>query len=258
MKQFVVLAGLTATLWGIAMGRVDAAEPTAKADQKAAARAYGEWRIRVRPDKGREYAQLIETKGLPLFREAGGRMVGWWTTLVGDLYEHFTIWEYDDMTDFERAGAFLGKDKRFAEFVALRDPLLTGEESRFVALTDFAIAPALPEPAKVVVHEIHRVPLARQGAYLKFMQTDGLSLLKRNGFRPVGPWVVGVGRWSEITYLFCFESLHQREDLIAAFSKTPEARKYIEVVSGLVEEVTTRILLPAPFANRLAAIGKTQ
>ena len=64
---------------------------------------YGEWRIQIRPDKLAEYSQLIETKGLPLFRAAGGRMVGWWTTLVGDLYEQITIWEYDNMAAFEQA-----------------------------------------------------------------------------------------------------------------------------------------------------------
>ena len=37
-------------------------------------KVYGEWRIRIRPDKGAEYTQLIARKGLPLFREAGGRM----------------------------------------------------------------------------------------------------------------------------------------------------------------------------------------
>ena len=50
-------------------------------------KVYGEWLIRVKPDKGVEYNQLIEQQGLPLFREAGGRMVGWWNTLVGDLYD---------------------------------------------------------------------------------------------------------------------------------------------------------------------------
>ena len=43
---------------------------------EGARRVYGEWRIRVRPDKGPEYDRLIEQSGLPLFREAGGRMVG--------------------------------------------------------------------------------------------------------------------------------------------------------------------------------------
>jgi hypothetical protein len=260
VKRFVALVGLIIASCAALVTAICAAEP-ARAEQGTtvgAARAYGEWRIHVRPDKGSEYARLIESKGLPLFREAGGRMVGWWTTLVGDLYEHVTIWEYDDMTAFERAGAFLGKDKRFAEFVALRDPLLAGEESRFLELTDFALAPTLPEPAKVVVHEIHRVALAQKVAYLKFMQNDGLDLLKRNGFRAVGPWIVGVGNWREVTYLFCFESLKQREELLAAFAKTQEAQRYNDVVSGLVEEVTTRVLLPAPFTHAAPTGGKAR
>ena len=99
-----------------------AAEPVttkgAPAGGSTARVVYGEWRIHVRPDRVNEYAQLIGDKGLPLFREAGGRMVGWWTTLVGDLYRRITIWEYDDMAAFERAVQKLGKDKRFAEFVA--------------------------------------------------------------------------------------------------------------------------------------------
>ncbi len=74
---------------------------------------YGEWRIRVRPDQGPAYNRLIEDSGLPLFREAGGRMVGWWKTMIGDLYEHVTIWEYDDMAAFERAGRFLSRNAVF-------------------------------------------------------------------------------------------------------------------------------------------------
>ena len=61
-------------------------------------------------------------------------MLGWWKTLVGDLYEHVTIWEYDDMAAFERAGQFLSRNPAFARFVVSRDPLLAGEESRFLRL----------------------------------------------------------------------------------------------------------------------------
>src|SRR5271156_5295599 len=75
-------------------------------------KVYGEWRIVVNPDKSPEYDKLIETEGLPLFRQAGGRMVGWWKTLIGNLYEQVTIWEYDDMAVFEKAVGFLGGDKR--------------------------------------------------------------------------------------------------------------------------------------------------
>ncbi len=61
------------------------------------------------------------------------------------------------------------------------------------------------------------MPLAHRAEYLAFMTGKGLGLLKDHGFRPAGPWVVEVGRWSEVTYLFRFESLAERERLIARF-----------------------------------------
>ena len=215
--------------------------------ESSSSKVYGEWRIRIRPDKGAEYNQLIEQKGLPLFRAAGGRMVGWWTTLMGDLYEHVTIWEYDDMAAFEKAIQFLGKEERFAQFVAQRDPLLTGEESRFLKLTAGAEKPLLPDTAKFVIHEIHRVPLKQQAEYVRFMEQQGLPLLKKHGFRPVGPWVVAVGRWTEVTYLFRFESLAEREQLIAQFTAHQDAQTYVTATNKFVDEITTRLLLPAPF-----------
>jgi type 1 glutamine amidotransferase len=209
-------------------------------------KAYGEWRIRVRPDKGAEYRQLIESKGLPLFRKAGGRMVGWWNTQIGNLYEHVTIWEYDDMAAFGRAGQILGADPAFARFVALRDPLLAGEESRFLRLTPFAEKPRLPEPAKAVIHEIHRVPLKGMAAYLKFVEEKALPIVKKHGFRPVGPWTVDVGKWREVTFLFRFESLAERERLIARFAAHADVRTYAKI-NELVDEIETRLLIPTAF-----------
>ncbi|MSR59223.1 MAG: hypothetical protein EXS05_16530 [Planctomycetaceae bacterium] len=221
------------------------------ADEPAAARAkvYGEWRIFIKPDKGPEYDRLIETQGLPLFREAGGRMVGWWKILIGNLYEHVTIWEYDDMAAFEKAVGFLGGEKRFAFFVAKRDPLLAGEENRFLRLSAEAITPTLHDPAKWVIHEVHRVPLKLRGMYLDYLETEGLKLLEESGFRPVGPFLTSVGKWSETTLLFRFESLAERERLIARFNATEEGRRYNRRIAEFTEDVTTRLLLPAAFAK---------
>lgn len=211
-------------------------------------KVYGEWRIAVKPDKGPDYDKLIQTEGLPLFRKAGGRMVGWWKTLVGNLYEQVTIWEYDDMAAFEKAVGFLGQDPQFAAFVAKRDPLLTGEENRFLILAPGGKSPALPDTAKVVIHEVHRVPLKWQPAYLEWLQSEGLRTLSKNGFRPVGAWLTHVGRSTEATFLFGFESLAERDRLIARFMTTEDGRRYRRQIAELVDEVTTRVLLPAPFA----------
>ncbi|MEX2285986.1 MAG: ThuA domain-containing protein [Planctomycetaceae bacterium] len=213
----------------------------------AANKVYGEWRIRIKPDKGPEYNELIRGTGLPLFEQAGGRMVGWWTPLIGDLYEHITIWEYDNMAAFEKAVGFLGGNDDFKKFVAKRDPLLAGESSRFLRMPDWAAAAQLADPAKMVIHEIHRVPLANVSTYLNFMQFRGLKMLKEHGFRPVGPWTVEVGKWSEVTYLFRFDSLAERERLIAEFGKHPDAAEYSRTINPLVDEISTTLLRPAPF-----------
>ncbi len=238
--------------------------PAVRADQQANApnaanspsgKVYGEWLIRVKPDKGPEYNRLIEEKGLPLFREAGGRMVGWWSTLIGDLYEHVTIWEYDNMAAFEKAVGFLGNDKRFAEFVKLRDPLLSGEEARFLRLAPGAEKPRLPESADVIIHELHHVPMKHAAAYLAFMKNQGLGTLKKHGFRPVGPFIVEVGKWSEITYLFRFNSLSERKRLRATFQAHPDSKTYGGKLGQFVNNLTTRVLLSAPFAKPKKAVS---
>jgi type 1 glutamine amidotransferase len=235
----------------------DRPAPPKPASDDAASRVYGEWRIRVRPDQGPAYNRLIERSGLRLFRAAGGRMVGWWNTLVGDLYEHVTIWEYDNMAAFEKAIQLLSKDPDFARFVAARDPLLAGEESRFLRLVPGADRPSLPESSPFVVHEVHRVPLARRNEYLTFMTRKGLGLLKAQGFRLAGPWVVDVGRWSEVTYIYRFESLAERERLIANLPATAEMTTFGEKIGGFTEEITTRVLVPAPFAKAAATPDTT-
>lgn len=212
-------------------------------------KVYGEWKILVKPDKGTEYDKLIEAEGLPLFRAAGGRMVGWWKTLVGNLYEHVTIWEYDDMAAFEKAVVYLGSEPKFAAFVAKRDPLLSGEENRFLKLAPLGIAPELNDPSQFVVHEIHRVPLIKKPAYLAFVNDIGLPLLRQHGFRPVGPLVTSIGDWTEVTYLLRFNSLAERDQLLEKLLSTEEGQACIHAMANLMDNVTTRLLLPAAFAK---------
>jgi type 1 glutamine amidotransferase/glyoxylase-like metal-dependent hydrolase (beta-lactamase superfamily II) len=209
---------------------------------------YGEWRIRVKPDKVGQYNDLIQSRGLPLFRGAGGRMVGWWSTLVGDLYEQITIWQYDSMGAFQGAVQQLSGDERFGDFAAKRDPLLAGEVSRFMTLATQGIRPALPERAKFIVHETHQVPLTRMEPYLAFMTTRGLKLLQDHGFRLVGPFASDVGRWRDVTYLFCFESLAERDQLRDALARHPDGKTYGEAIHKFAQQIETRLLMPAAFA----------
>lgn len=153
------------------------------------------------------------------------------------------------MVAFEKAIGFLGSEPRFAAFVAKRDPLLAGEENRFLKVSSQGLSPDLHDPARFVIHEIHRVPLLKQAAYLQYLEKTGLPLLKRHGFRPVGPLTTAIGKWSDVTLLFRFETLTEREALIAKFMATEEGKAYVGQIAELTSEVTTRLLLPAAFAK---------
>ena len=153
-----------------------------------AARVYGEWRIRVKPDQGPAYDQLIEKSGLPLFRQAGGRMVGWWKTLIGDLYEHVTIWEYDDMAGFEKAVGFLSKSPEFAKFVAARDPLLIRRGEPVPAAGFRGDAAELARAGALCrARDSPRATCAAGRLSRVHDQARALVCSKLNGFRPVGP-----------------------------------------------------------------------
>jgi len=208
---------------------------------------YGEWRIRVKPDRGPDYAKLIEEKGLPLFQEAGGRMVGWWTTLIGDLYEHVTIWEYDGMPAFEKAVGFLGKDERFAKFVSLRDPLLSGEESRFLKLLPGGRKPSLPASAAMVIHEVHRVPFEKRKAYAEAAEA-ALGVFEKHGIRVAGPWRTEIGRGDEVTWLWLYDSLEEREAKLEALGGSSDMET-ADALARFASDVTKRLLLPAAFAR---------
>ena len=219
----------------------------------APARVYGEWRIRVRPDQGPAYNRLIEQSGLPLFREAGGRMVGWWNTLVGDLYEHVTIWEYDDMAAFERAIGILSKDPAFARFVAARDPLLAGEESRFLRLAPGATRPC---PARAGPVRRPRGPPRAPGAQGRLPRVHD-----RAGPGPAqGPWVPPgrpLGRRRRPMDRG-HVPLPVRQPGRARAAHRPVRRRpptrgsTATKVGEFAEEVTTRLLVPAPFAEARA------
>ena len=85
------------------------------------------------------------------------------------------------------------------------------------------------------------------------MTKKGVGLLRANGFRVTGPLFVEVGKWSEVTYLYAYESLAERERKIADFTSNPSAREYRHRLGEFTEEISSRLLIPAAFAHAPAS-----
>ena len=55
-----------------------------------------------------------------------------------------------------------------------------------------------------------------------------------------------------MTYLYSYESLAEREQKIAKFSSNPSARAYRHKLGELTEDISSRLLIPAAFAQEPA------
>ena len=77
------------------------------------------------------------------------------------------------------------------------------------------------------------------------MEEEGLATLRKHGFRPIGPFMVEIGSWSEVTLLFRFKILAEREKLRFGFQAHPDSKVYGQKLSQFVTDLTTRVLIPA-------------
>lgn len=244
MKRTTILS-----VFGVVFLTIGCAKSDAPGAEEAAAakKVYGEWRIRLRPESEADYNKLIEEQGLALYTEAGGRLMGWWHAYAGGPQEQVTIWEFDDIGAYRTAMSALMKNDRYRQFDALWRPLVDVVHNRLLRLPIEAEPATVPERAPFLIYEQHHVPYPRLNLYLDFMFEDGLEILRRNGFRPTGPFLINVGRWSDVTYVFRYTSPTEREELRAKFAETADAKDFTRNLRRYIADISTRMMVPAPF-----------
>ncbi len=210
----------------------------------AAQMVFGEWRINVKPGMMKEYEQLIIDEGLPLFKK-NARMVGWWKTLIGDLYQMTTIWEYDSIADFEEGVRAAENDAAFQRFAEKRDKLLDGEKSEFLKKPDFVPLIGKPITYSVIIHETHIVKQGHMDAYLDYWNKIALKGLAEAGFRIVGPFVQHSGDSDELLILVCFNNLAERDAKLGTFGDFSIAKTFGAALNEHIEGFHIRVLTPS-------------
>ena len=97
------------------------------------------------PGKWREYLTLFESEGLAIQHPILGRMVGYYTTEVGELNQIVHLWAYTDLNERAERRAALLADPGFKTYVAKMLPLLQRQESRILRPAPF-FTPLWREP----------------------------------------------------------------------------------------------------------------
>lgn len=85
-----------------------------------------------------ELLRLYEAEGIPIQIEILGRLVGAFTTDVGELSTYTHLWAYDSLAEREERRARLQADSRWQAFLPKIQPLIHTQRSRILVPTSFS------------------------------------------------------------------------------------------------------------------------
>ena len=85
-----------------------------------------------------EYLQLFEEMGYPIISKYS-KLVGFWSTEIGELNQIVHIWEYESLDDRAERRKDLYKDSEWTEkFIPLVLPLFEKQENKILYPTNFS------------------------------------------------------------------------------------------------------------------------
>jgi len=85
-----------------------------------------------------ELLRLYQSEGIAIQQEILGRLIGAFTTEVGDLSTYTHLWAYESLADRERRRARLQADERWQAFLVKVQPLIHTQRNRILVPTAFS------------------------------------------------------------------------------------------------------------------------
>lgn len=89
------------------------------------------------PGRLRDYLALYQAEGLSIQQRILGRMVGYYSSEIGELNQVVHLWAYEDLKERSERRAQLLADPGFKAYVQKMLPLLVKQESRILSPTAF-------------------------------------------------------------------------------------------------------------------------
>ena len=90
------------------------------------------------PGRSLEYVRMYEAEGLAIQRPILGKMVGYFTTEIGELNQIVHLWAYEDLADRAARRSTLLCDPRWKAYSAKVVPLLLRQENKILIPAPFS------------------------------------------------------------------------------------------------------------------------
>src|SRR5215216_676307 len=93
---------------------------------------------RVSHGKLAEFMEAYGKHGLPIQQELLGKLLGYFTTEIGELNHVVAWWQYDSLADREARRARMMADPRWNEYLRMTNGMLDVQKSRILKPTAFS------------------------------------------------------------------------------------------------------------------------
>jgi len=190
-----------------------------------------------------DVVKAASTVSLDIRKDNYGKLEGYWQTEIGPLNQVLHLWSYQDLNQRAQLRAELNKNPRWgAEYIPLIRPNLIRQEIR---LLNGVRAPTAPTrtPNIYEFRNYRTIP----GAVPQWLQLFTKALEVREKYsKIVGLWATEAPQVNEVCHIWAYPDLNARAAVRAEMVKDPGWQEFLKSSTGLLEEMHSTVMLPAP------------
>ena len=173
-----------------------------------------------------------------------GKLEGYWFTEIGPLNQVMHMWSYNSYEERTKLRAELAKNPRWTgEYTPLIFPLLVRQDVRLLN----AIKPPVAPASSGNIYEFRNYRARTGGAVRQWIEAFTGVLPEREKYsKIVGLWQTETGQPNEVCHIWAYSSLDARAEARGAALKDPAWQAFLTKGPGLLDEMHSTIMLPAP------------
>ncbi|KAJ1958316.1 hypothetical protein GGI12_004767, partial [Dipsacomyces acuminosporus] len=203
----------------------------------------------VKPECMDEYKAVVAELYPRIVRDFSPavKLVGSWTTDIGDLDTAMHIWEYQGYPALSKAYAAYKTDETYKRLHKRLLPLLRERKSQI--MLEFQFWPTHPPVTKGGVYELRSYTL-KAGTLLEWEQNWRVGVeCRRHHEEPMGAWFSQLGDLNQVHHLWQYPDLQVRKEVReAAWNEDGWPATVLNTVP-LIQGMCTNIMVPLPFSS---------
>ena len=173
-----------------------------------------------------------------------GKLEGYWFTEIGPLNQVMHMWSYESYDERTRLRGELAKNPRWnGEYIPLIRPIVVRQDIRLLNALRAPVAPA----SSGNIYELRNYRAKAVGPVRQWIEAFTAALPAREKYsKIVGLWQTEAGQPNEVCHIWAYPDLNARAKARGDSLKDPVWQDFLSKGPGLLEEMHSTIMLPAP------------